>query len=343
MDGRSGRSLLVGPLFSVLLGLLSLALLLRLLTGLPAVLVGLICLRRLNALDDVSSVAVLWGRRLAVGGMVLGTLGCLLGLLGLLSLILVNVNESSRRASCADQLRRIGQAVDLYHDDRRGVYPGATMDGMDGLEGFAPWLDEPYPKRHRCFAALQPYHERPAPREGGKLPQGRFERLAGQLEPRLPWDAPANRDAVNTSIRGLLCPAHPSFEADRKPALGYYVGITGLGADAVELPLESPRAGFFGYVRRLRTGQDLPNPLPRGTGFIMLATETMIDNGPWAAGDRSTLRGLDLSQRPYLGYERPFGGMHHGGANVLTVDGAVRFHTDRTDPDVLERLATLSE
>jgi prepilin-type processing-associated H-X9-DG protein len=175
------------------------------------------------------------------------------------------------------------------------------------------------------------------------MAEGPFEKVARRFDPFQAWDAPANREGINTSIRGFLCPSHPFFDASHKPAYGYYVGMTGLGADAVDLPLESPHAGFFGYVRRLRTGPNLPDPLPRGTGYIMLATETMIDNGPWAAGDRSTLRGVDSGSRPYIGYERPFGGMHQGGANVLTVDGAVRFVGERADPSVLENLATLSD
>ncbi len=343
MERRTGPSLLAGPLISVVLGLLSLGLLLRMVTGVPAIVIGLVCLRGLNALDDAPGLDILWGRRLAIGGMVLGALGCLLGLFGLASMGLLDLDEKSRRANCADNLRKIGKAVVVYHEVNGNVYPGATVDGADGLAGFAPWLAEPYPKRLGWLVTVLPYLERPAVRKGNEKTEGPFEKLAQKFEPRLAWDAPANRDGVDTLVRGYLCPSHPSFEGNHKPAYGYYVGSTGFGAGAVELPLASPHAGFFGYTRRLRTGLALPDPLPRGTGYIMLATETMIDNGPWAAGDRSTLRDVDPTQRPYLGYNRPFGGMHPGGANVLTVDGAVRFVADRAVPSVLEQMATLSD
>jgi prepilin-type processing-associated H-X9-DG protein len=333
--------LLAGPLLSVLLGTLSLAL--SLLAGVPAIIVGLVCLRALNALNNAPGLAIVWGRRFAVGGMVLGLLGCLLGVFGLLSIALFKLRGKDGREYCADQMRRIGMAVTLYHEVNGHVYPGATVDGPNGLGGFAPWLDEPYPKRLSWFVSVLPYLDRPSAENGEQVLPGPFEKVARHFDPFQPWDAPANRDGINTSIRVFLCPSHPDFDPDHKPAYGYYVGITGLGADAVDLPLSSPRAGFFGYVRRLRTGPNLVNPLPRGAGYTMLATETMVDNGPWAAGDRSTLRGVDPLSRPYIGYDRPFGGMHPGGANVMTVDGAVRFITEQADLGILENLATLSE
>jgi prepilin-type processing-associated H-X9-DG protein len=327
MDHRE-RGLLLGPLLSVLLGLLSLLLLLRLVTGVPALVLGLICLRRLNALDE-DTPKTRWGKRLAVGGMVLGAAGCVLGVLGLTSLGLLQFGESSRRVTCADHMRKIGKAVENYAELHRD-YPPATMDGADGLAGFAPWLDEPYPQRLGWMVSVLPFLERPS-----EKPAGPFETLYQKFEPRLGWDAPANRGGVNTTMRGFLCPSHPFYDPEQRPARSHYVGITGTGEEAVELPMESPGAGFFGYTRRLRT-------IAKGTGYVSLLSETMTDNGPWAAGDRSTLRGFEPKRKPYLGYERPFGGMHPGGANLLTVDGAVRFYTDRTAPAVLEGLATLA-
>src|SRR5438094_9683172 len=113
MDER-GRGLLIGPFISVLLGLLSI-LLLQFVTGAPALLLGLISLRRLNTLDrDTPSIR--WGKRLAAGGMVLGAAGCLLGVLGLTSFGLLHFGEASRRVTCADHMRRIGKAVELYRE-----------------------------------------------------------------------------------------------------------------------------------------------------------------------------------------------------------------------------------
>src|SRR5439155_259904 len=137
------------------------------------------------------------------GGMVLGTAGCLLGVLGLTSFGLLHVGEESRRVTCADHMRRIGKAVELYREVHR-EYPPAALDGPDGLAGFAPWLDEPYPKRLGWMVSVLPYLEQPTREQA----EGPFEKLYRKFDPRMGWEAPANRDGANTTIRGFLCPSH---------------------------------------------------------------------------------------------------------------------------------------
>lgn len=56
----------------------------------------------------------------------------------------------------------------------------------------------------------------------------------------------------------------------------------------------------------------------------MTVVETTQDNGPWLAGGPPTVRGLDPSVESYIGYGRPFGGLHRDGLNVLWADGSVR-------------------
>ena len=328
MEDR-GR-LLAGPLFSTLLGLLSLVLLLRLLTGVPAIILGFLCLRRANALDrDTPSTR--WAKRLAISGMVLGLAGSILGILGLGALGLLQFGETSRRTACADQMRRIGQAVALHYDTHK-EYPPATVDGLNGLASFAPWLDEPYPKRLGWMVTILPFLDRPS----AKQEPGPFEKVSRQFNPLLAWDAPENRAGFRTPMRGFICPSQAVSDEQLQMRITSYVGITGVGEDAVELPPESPDAGLFGYMRRVRH-------IPMGAGYVAILTETGIANGPWAAGDRSTLRGFDPTRKPYVGYERPFGGLHPKGANLLTVDGAVTLYTPQTNPSVLENLAVLEE
>jgi prepilin-type processing-associated H-X9-DG protein len=330
--------LLLGAAVSGVLGVLSLALYLHLLPGVPAIIIGLVSLRRINATDDYTSPTLRWGRRLAVGGMVLGTAGSLLGVVGLVSVKIMQITEASRREQCAYQLGVIGKAVNLYSNYHE-AYPGATVETPPGPAVLAPWLAEPYARRLGWLVAVLPYLEGQARRRGN--PGFPYEELAGTFDPRQPWRAPANAEGANTSIRTFLCPSHPDFDPAARPALSYYVGSTGVGADAVELPAGAPGAGFLGYERRLRTAEGLPNPLPRGQAYTLLATETMMDNGPWVAGDRSTLRGFDPTQRPYVGHDRPFGGMHPGGVNLLMVDGSVVFFTDRGEETLLETWAML--
>jgi hypothetical protein len=219
------------------------------------------------------------------------------------------------------------------------TYPLATVEGPWGLAGFAPWLAEPYNERLGWMVNILPFLERP-----GQQPDqsGPYHRLARSFDTSQGWRGPGNREGTETTIRGFLCPSHPNYEPNQRPAVSHYVGITGIGVDAVEVSLSSPRAGFFGYERRLRSGPNLPNPLPKGQSYTLLATETMMDNGPWIAGNRSTLRGIEPTSRPYVGYKRPFGGMHPGGANLLLVDSAVEFFSERGNPQILERMASLT-
>ncbi len=73
----------------------------------------------------------------------------------------------------------------------------------------------------------------------------------------------------------------------------------------------------------------------------MMVIETAKDNGPWAAGGPSTVRGLDPTQ-PYIGSGRQFGGLHSGGAMAAFADGSVRLSSDRISPATFEALATIA-
>jgi hypothetical protein len=303
-----------GAVVSLVLGASAILLLLNVLTGLPALLLGIQRVRRINASDGR-----LGGRRCAVAGIVLGVLGIVLGIVGFTGLMLLRARESAARMMCVNNLRRIGQAVNLYEHERKS-YPTGTIVTPAAVEDRLSWL-----------ASLLPYLQRdeegkplPPPREGAKRKPTVYETAAGRLDLTKPWNATENRDAVNTLIPLFLCPSHPAYSQNEHPAPTHYVGITGLGADAATLPLESPRAGFFGYDRRI-TRDDLK----AGATYTLCATETTLDNGPWAAAGWPTLRPVDPDTQPYLGIGRPFGGCHPGVVNLLMADSRVQFF--RTD------------
>src|SRR5438309_663935 len=121
LPDRGGRlrPAVTGALVSVLLGLASVMplLLLHLITGIPALLVGFFSLRRLNILADRAppSPSLEWGRRGAVAGMVLGGAGIVLGVIGLVAIALLWAGEASRRVTCTNNLRELGMAVARYH------------------------------------------------------------------------------------------------------------------------------------------------------------------------------------------------------------------------------------
>ncbi|MBI1917660.1 MAG: DUF1559 domain-containing protein [Planctomycetes bacterium] len=342
--GGSLRPAVAWALVSVLLGLASVVPLLQLITGIPALLAGFFSLRRLNTLADRRDPprpALEWGRRSAVAGMVLGGVGIVLGVIGLAALVLLRVGEASRRLKCANNLRELGMAVARYHADKK-AFPSATVPNRAGLAGFAPWRAPAYADRLSWVVLLLPYLEAPQEKEKRGRAGRRLDALRSELNGERSWDDPANAAASETLLYQLLCPSHSDFDPDRRPAPTHYPGIAGVGADAAELPRESERAGFFGYERHLRlNGPAVGEELPGGASHTMLCAESMRDNGAWAAGGRSTVRPLDPNDLPYVGYNRQFGGLHPGGANLLMVGAEVQFFNDKANPEVFKSLATL--
>src|SRR5262249_24265665 len=124
-----------------------------------------------------------------------------------------------------------------------------------------------------------------------------------------------------------------------------YVGVAGRGADAATLPRDDPRAGIFGYDRKLKVEQ-----VKDGLSNTLLLLDTARDVGPLLRGGPSTVRGVDPSDAPLIGDGRPFGGTHFSdssfewktprGGNVLLADGSVRKLSDGIDAYVLWKLAT---
>jgi prepilin-type processing-associated H-X9-DG protein len=166
-----------------------------------------------------------------------------------------------------------------------------------------------------------------------------------RLQREQAWDAARNGPAVNVAIPVFLCPAHAEF-TERPTNHTHYVGLSGLGIDAAELDIENPRAGAFGYNRRVRF-QDITV----ATSNVAVVMETTADNGPWAAGGFSTVRGLDTEVTSYIGTGLPFGTKHKADtffrsnpelANTCFADGSVRSLQPTNRPEVLRALVTIS-
>lgn len=298
---------------SLLFGLASLVLLA--LTGIPALILGLRGLRAIHAADGR-----LRGARLAMAGMTLGGVGTLLTLLGFVALILVGVQSTSRRLDCMNRLRQIGLAVQK-HADVHGAFPAATRTPAALLPS----------QRHSWLADVLPLLA-----EGTKT-HAVYEELAARIDREHAWDAPANASAAAEAVGMFLCPSHGGADLRRPPGKTSYVGISGLGADAADLPREHPRAGVFGHDRGVRRAE-----VRGGISTTLLALETGHDNGPWLAGGWPTVRGLAAEENRYFGPGHSFGGLHGGVVQVLWVDGSVRPLTDDTSAIVVRSAATLA-
>ena len=165
------------------------------------------------------------------------------------------------------------------------------------------------------------------------------------IDPLAPWPADRNQQAARTRLPAFLCPSNPPAADPAAPAPTCYVGVAGLGADAALIVLPAPpapappRAGCFRY--------DAPTPfdaITDGLSQSLLFGERSGDLGPWLRGGPATVRGLDdaAGASPLIGVGGQFGGNHPAGANWAFADGGVRAFTERVDPKLLFRLATIA-
>ena len=178
------------------------------------------------------------------------------------------------------------------------------------------------------------------------LPYLEEENLFKQVDTTQGWRADVNRPAVRQVVKVFLCPSNDNRPTGAEPALTHYVGVAGVGRDAAALPAGDPKAGFFGYDRATAL-RDLKD----GASHTLMVIETSADNGPWAAGGRATVRGVDPDDRPYLGKGRPFGAVHYeprfvgqaqAPANAVFADGSVRCLPESISAQTFEALATVS-
>ena len=302
-----------------MLGLLSLVFLI--VTGLPALFLGLRSLRTINESDGR-----LVGRGLAIGGMVLGGVGTLGALLGLSWIVVTQLQNTSQRVSCTNNLRQLGQAIQAYQMQTKH-FPRGTIPN----DRLAP------AERLSWNVSMLPYF---MPDAQGPTAQ---KALFNQIDKESAWNAPVNRKPVETPVRFLFCPALPGAKSRRAPAVTTYPGMAGVGRDVAELPKEqngvlTPHIGVFGYQRTLT-----PDDLARGLSYTMLVAETARQPGPWAAGGPSTVRGVDPAEQPFLGVDHPFGGLHAKGLNVLMADGSVHFLAETIPAREWETMATAAD
>ena len=297
-------------ILALLLGLASVPLLA--VGGIVAMVVGFRTLRRINSSDGE-----LRGAPLAIAGMVLGALGTVATVVGVALVILIRMQLSNQRLEGVDHMRRIGLALTpkAGADD---AFPPATRD-PHALPG---------DRRLSWMADLLPLMARE--KRGG----ARLESLSGELVRDEAWDDPANAKAASTPVRLYQAPAAPNYDP-LGSAVTHFVGIGGVGADAVSLRRADPRAGMFGHDRGVR-----PSEVTRGLTYTLLVVETAYDNGPWIAGDFPTARGVDAGADRLFGPGAPFGGINTGTTQVLWADGSVRAVRDGTPGEVFRTQAT---
>jgi hypothetical protein len=230
---------------------------------------------------------------------------------GILTPAIIRVREAANRAQCTNNLRQLARDIETYHGTYSKFPTAAQPNPELPPEKRLSWIVEILP-----FMESSPTHSKMDHKKG--------------------WDAEENRFAAVIGIKCLYCPGY-SVPPTSTVTPTCYVGITGIGADAINSPVEDRRAGFFGYERTFKL-EDFKNH----TGSILMLAETSQVQGSWTAAGSPTTRGLIPNASPYIGVGGQFGGNHRLGANSAFMDGSVRFLADNIDPAVWEVMATLS-
>jgi hypothetical protein len=241
----------------------------------------------------------------------ISTVGAIsLAIAGLLVSGLYKIRIEAERARCRNNLAQVGGALQSYHVLNNSFPCGTMPNDQLAPEDRLSWI-----------AAIGSY-------AAGRSPMPRLDKTKA-------WSDAENHSIVVESFPWLLCPANQNTAETGMPGLTHYVGIAGIGQKAATLPVGSPHIGVFGYNRS--TSRD---DIKAALNATMMVVETGSDNGPWAAGGRATVRGLDPSRLPYLGRSGQFSAMHST-TNSLFADGSVRSLASSMDPRVFEAMATI--
>jgi prepilin-type processing-associated H-X9-DG protein len=224
----------------------------------------------------------------------------------------MQVREAANRTQCICKLKQLALAVANY-TDTYNKYPKAAEEN--------PEL--PPEQRLSWIVAIIPFYE--------------ANNLYNKMDHKKGWADEENRFAALLEMRILHCPSYLEGLPVSTLVSSHYVGISGLGENAIAFPRDDPRAGFFGYDRLVKI-----KDLKRGTSETVLIVETSQVHGAWTAAGSPTTRGLIPDSSPYGGVGGQFGGYHRGYTNVAFPDGSVRIIEGSVDPAVWEAMATLS-
>jgi hypothetical protein len=209
----------------------------------------------------------------------------------------------------SEQIERILGAIESYRDENENRFPqGVQGESMLPADTRLSWFVSLLP--HLGFGSLTEFNSGSS------------------------WNGSTNATGTRQPLPPVRNPIIPHQTSEDGFPVTHYVGVAGLGVDAPDLPFEDARVGVFGYRRSIQM-----DDITDGASQTLAILPVTEDAGPWAAGGRSTIRGL--TEGPYVNGPDGFSSGQSGGMVVGMADGSARFLSSQTAPEVVESMATI--
>ncbi len=231
-------------------------------------------------------------------------------LLGLLIPAILAVRENSRKQTCIDNLRKIGEGMHSYHDAKHYFPPSADLrsDGLKKEAGGWSFL----------FRIL-PYMEDETSYCSGP-PDIVVSIAVGQpstIDPLTGDGASSSfavRTARDTSIPEFLCPANPNptfefpgygkIDAQGRRAFTNYKAMGASCLESLKLCVDPGSPPPYGKKEKHPDGAIFPSDkgtrisdIADGTAYTIMVAETMDDTkSSWIAGSDVTLVGMPKAE-----------------------------------------------
>jgi len=150
------------------------------------------------------------------------------------------------------------------------------------------------------------------------------------------WNAPVNDEFVRRRIPAFTNPLIPVMSGDDHYPATHFVGVSGVGVDAADLPRRHPRAGIFSASQVTRR-EDVTD----GMSNTMLVAGVQSELGSWARPGTASIR--SFTREPYLHGPDGFGTGHPNQMFVLMADGSVKTLSAQTEAVVVRRMAAMAD
>ena len=247
-------------------------------------------------------------------------------LVGLLLPAVQAAREAARRCSCSNNLAQVGLA--LHNFDFAMEHLPAGVINPDG-----PIRNEPTGQHVGFLVDLLPYLEQTGIAKQFDIDAGTYAEV----------NLPARKQQIGT----LRCPSDPVSPGADGYGLTNYAGVH----HHEEALINDDNMGLLFLNSKIRYGDILDGS---SNTFLVGEFKPSNDSLGWASGTSASLRntgseinstGFDFMDpqpvdRDFVG---GFSSHHPGGAHFCLGDGAIKFYTERVDPELLRNLGNRAD